>query len=211
MSNKLQSIPLNDMELKNNVTNIEKIDNFNAHVNTVQNNFVFNNSIMIQNTEIRNSGISRNINTSFYNLFIAPCEAITQTWCFTIPKVQALQDTDKNIVKLLTALGEHELEQIRSYPTILTTPNHCLGRTDEQHMAYYGFINGIKINDFSIQFGFTKLHDIPQQILIDSADYFGIKKVSAFNELDRPHWAVKEVNIIVSLRNKGIQVVDLSY
>lgn len=126
-------------------------------------------------------------------------------------KVDALKDTEPDIVRNLTSLGERELSCIRCYPTIVAMRNARYGTTTPGSILYYGFINSIQMSETSVVFGFTKLHDIPQAIFVDNAVGFGIGKACAYNEFDHPHWSVKHINVVDALRSQGVQVIVFSY
>lgn len=211
MSNNLQPKPPAELQPVGNTANIERIDTFNAHVDTVQNNYWFGNSGMPQAVGFPGSCMPPCMNYGFYNLLVVGTESFSVDGTFQIRKDLALQDTEDSIFAELNALDTAELEKIRSFPTIVATPNRAYGKADATHTASYGFINGIMVHDTTIQFRFTKMHDIPQQLLIDKADSFGIGKASAFCELDRIHWAVKRVNIVDALRSNGVQIMVFSY
>jgi len=211
MSDNLQPKPPADLQPVGGSATIERIDTFNAHVDTVQNNYWFGNNGMPQSNGTLGGCMPPRMNLDYFNLFVIGSEAFALDGTFQIQKELALQDTEDSIFAELTSLGAAELEKIRSFPTIVTTPNRVYGKADTSHIASYGFINAIRVNDTTIQFGFIKMHEVPQQLLIDRAACFGIGKASAFCELDRIHWAVKRLNIVDALRSNGIQIMVLSY
>ena len=211
MSNNLQHKPPTELQPVGGSANIERIDTFNAHIDTVQNNYWFGNNGMPQSNGMPGGCMPPRMNLDYYNLFVIGSEAFSLDGTFQIQKELALQDTEGSIFAELTSLGTAELEKIRSYPTIVATPNRCYGKAEVFHIASYGFINAIRVNDTTIQFGFTKMHEVPQQLLIDRAACFGIGKASSFCELDRIHWAVKRLNVVDALRNNEIQIMVFSY
>lgn len=211
MSNKLQPQPQNEIipAVPSTTNNIASIDTFVASANQVQNNYIFGGGIPVAGT-VPNLGAPPQMDTGYYNLFVLDAEAWVQGG-FRVQKVDALKDTEPDIVKNLTSLGERELSCIRSYPTIVAMRNAQYGTTAPGSILYYGFINSIQMSEISVVFGFTKLHDIAQDIFVDNAAVFGIGKACAYNEFDHPHWAVKHINVIEALRNQGVQVIVFSY
>lgn len=213
MNNKLQpvspsEVQRSDVPSTNNFN--APIDTFVAHTDAVQNNYYLGGPSLPTDRPPQGFGAPPRMDTAFYNLFVITNESFDSTNGFSIPKEQALQDTDDDIASTLTLLGERELTAIRSYPTIVATKNHDCGTTSNWHCASYGFLNNIVVRDNTILFCFSKLNDIPQQALISNASNLCIGKASAFNEFDRPHWSVKRLNIIEALRSVGVIVTVLT-
>ena len=210
MSDKLQ--PQNGITpvAPGTTNNIGSIDTFVASAGQVQNNYIFGGSGMPVVGATPNFGVPPKMDTEYYNLFVLDTEAWVQGG-FRVQKVDALTDTEPDIVKNLTSLGERELSCIRSYPTIVAMRNAQYGTTAPGSILYYGFINSIQMCETSVIFGFTKLHDISQAIFVDNAVAFSIGKACAYNEFDHPHWAVKHINVVDALRNHGVQVIVFSY
>lgn len=211
MSNKLQPQAQNGIisAAPGTTNNIASIDTFVANANQVQNNYIFGGGMPVAGT-VPNLGAPPKMDTGYYNLFVLDADAWVQGG-FRVQKADALKDTEPDIVKNLTSLGERELSCIRSYPTIVAMRNAQYGTTAPGSILYYGFINSIQMSETSVVFGFTKLHDIPQAIFVDNAVGFGIGKACAYNEFDHPHWAVKHTNVVNALRNQGVQVIVFSY
>lgn len=212
MSKEIQPIPPTGIQLapENRTLNFGQVDTFAAHTDQVTTNVFFGGTGLPVDQAGYNAGLPPKMNTAFYNLFVVSNEAVSQTG-FYILKKDALQDTDDDIVEHLIEFSEAEVAAVRSFPTVVATQNHQCGSTDAAHLATYGFINSIQMKGNTIQFGFTKLQDISQCLLIEEADTLGIGKASAYNEFDRPHWAVKRINIVEALRGRGVQLVVLSY
>ena len=212
MSDKLQPQPQNGMmpAAPGATNNIGSIDTFVANANQVQNNYIFGGGGMPTAGAMPDFGAPPKMDTGYYNLFVLDAEALVQGG-FRVQKVDALKDTEPDIIKDLTSLGQRELSCIRSYPTIVAMRNAQYGTTAPGSILYYGFINSIQMSETAVIFGFTKLHDISQAIFVDNASVFGIGKAYAYNEFDHPHWAVKHINVVDALRNQGVQVIVFSY
>ena len=212
MSDKLHPQPQNGMmpATPGATNNIGSIDTFVANANQVQNNYIFGGGGMPTAGAMPDFGAPPKMDTGYYNLFVLDAEALVQGG-FRVQKVDALKDTEPDIIKDLTSLGQRELSCIRSYPTIVAMRNAQYGTTAPGSILYYGFINSIQMCKTSVIFGFTKLHDISQAIFVDNAVAFGIGKACAYNEFDHPHWAVKHINVVEALRNQGVQVIVFSY
>ncbi len=209
--NKLQPINPSAVQPTQNAS----VQTFNAHVDTVighagsvQTN-VFVGGGFQANTGIATAGLPPKICNDYYCLFVVNADAFGQN-TFYIPKEQALQDTNTTIVKQLCLMESQEIETIRSYPAIVAVPNASCGNPSVSQVVQYGFINGIRVESAAIHFSFMHIQNIPQSTLLEYAKELGIGKASAFNELDRPHWAIKNANLISTLAGKGIQLITFS-
>lgn len=212
MSEKLQPQSQNGMmpAAPGATNNIGSIDTFVANATQVQNNYIFGGSGIPTAGAVPNFGAPPKMDTGYYNLFVLDADAFVQGG-FRVQKIDALQDTGLDVVKELTSLGERELSCIRSYPTVVAMRNAQYGTTAPGSVLYYGFINSVQMSETSVIFGFTKLHDISQDIFVDNAAVFGIGKACAYNEFDHPHWAVKHINVVEALRNQEVRVIVFSY
>ena len=185
-----------------------QIGSFVAHADTQQTNYFFGGLSLPSNAETLDFGAPPQMDFNFYNLFVITSEYINgQT--FSVPKELALQDTDGDVIAALTRLDKNEINAVRCFPTIVVEKNKCSGSTGEGQTARYGFLNGVVVQADSIQFSFVKLQDIKQSLLLSHARDFGIGKASAYNEFDRPHWAVKKINIVETLKAYDIKVMVL--
>ncbi len=193
-----------------NTTNIGSVDTMVAHADQVQNNYIFGGSGLPGTGAATNLGAPPKMDMNFYNLFVLSPDSFINGG-FRVQKTDALQDTDGDVVRQLTVLGENEQSLIRSYPTIVAMPNEQCGTATPGCTVNYGFITSVQVCDTSILFGFMKLQEIPKSLLIDNATLFGIGRASAYNEFDRTHWAVKKVNVVEELRKLGTQVIVFSY
>lgn len=185
-----------------------QIGSFVAHADTQQTNYFFGGGSLPSSTDTPDLGAPPQMDFRFYNLFVISSEYINgQT--FSLPKELALQDTDGDVVEALNILDTREINAIRCFPTIVVEKNKSCGSIGEGQTARYGFLNGIVVQADNIQFSFVKLQDIPQPLLLSHAGDLGIGKASAYNEFDRPHWAVKKINIVDTLKSYDIKVLVL--
>jgi len=147
------------------------------------------------------------LNLDCYNLFVIGEEDF-QGESFIIPKDRALTESmSPDAKKQFSALSTDAITQIRTFPSLFTSENHLYGKTDDDHMAFFGLVIDVKIQDNGIKVYFHKLSAIPQQRLNELAFELALGKASSFNELNRTHWAIKRVNLIEELRKVGIGVL----
>ena len=65
----------------------------------------------------------------------------------------------------------------------------------------------VKIQDNGIKIYYTVITAIQQQILNEQCSEFGICGARSFNELNRTHWALKQINLIEALQKAGVQII----
>ena len=150
---------------------------------------------------------SVSLNLDCYNLFVIGEEDF-QGGHFIVPKDRALTESmSTEAKKQFSALSADAIAQIRTFPSLFTSENHQYGRTDDAHMAYFGLVTDVKIQDNGIKVYFHKLSAMPHQRLNEIATELALGKAASFNELNRTHWAIKRVNLIEELRQAGISVL----
>ena len=75
-------------------------------------------------------------------------------------------------------------------------------------VAYDGTnYHGWQIQDNGIKIYYTIITAIPQQILNEQCFELGICGTRSFNELNRTHWALKQINLIEALQKAGVQII----
>lgn len=152
-----------------------------------------------------NTGISLNLDC--YNLFVIGDEDY-QGGHFIVPKDRALTESMSDEAKeQFSSLNADSIAQIKAFPSLFASENHHYGKTDASHMAYFGLITDLKIQDNGIKVYFNMFSAIPQQKLNEIAFKLALGKAASFNELNRTHWAIKRVNLIEELRAEGISVL----
>ncbi len=147
------------------------------------------------------------LNTDYYNLFVIGNEPFSDGH-FIVPKDRALTESMMPENKAqFSALTDEAIARIKTFPSIFASENHNCGKTDDDHQAIFGLVKEVRIQDNGIKIHFQALWPIPQQRLNEISFKIGIQGSSAFNELNRTHWAIKQLNLIEELRAAGISVL----
>ena len=159
---------------------------------------------------VRNNGVQElKFNYDFYNLFVIGAEEYKDP-SFIVPKDRALtESTAQNIKTMCDSLSPNAIEIIKTFPAIFASENHGYARTDENHVAYYGYVENVVVQDNGIKIYYHRLNTIKQQNLNLIAHALGIAHAKAFNELNRTHWAIKRINLIEELERAGISVFKI--
>ncbi len=148
-------------------------------------------------------------NYDCFNLFVIGTEQYTDP-SFIVPKNRALtESTSTEIQAQCAALSPEAIAIIKTYPAIFCSENHHFSTTDPDHVAYYGYVKDIKIQDNGIKVYFQILNQLPQQALIDLSEDLCIGGARAFTELSRTHWAIKRINLVEVLEKAGYRVFKL--
>lgn len=127
---------------------------------------------------------------------------------FLVPKDRALtESTNDELKSKYASLTPEAIEGLKRYPAIFADENHSYGKTDDAQDAYFGFVKDVKIQDNGIKIYYTIITAIPQQILNEQCFELGIGGARSFNELNRTHWALKQINLIEALQKAGVQII----
>ncbi len=152
---------------------------------------------------------SVNFNYDCFNLFVLGDEKYDQP-TFIVPKNRALTEcTSDEMKEQYASLSPEAVHIIKTFPALFCSENHNFTKTDPDHMAYYGYMNDVKVQDNGIKVYFQILNSFPQQILIDMAEDLCIGGAKYYNELCRTHWSIKRINMIEVFEQHGYKVFKL--
>lgn len=152
----------------------------------------------------------------YFNLFVILGEQYDKTY-FVVDIKRALtvvEGTAKSIHDKLASFSEEAKVEIMSYPCIFANKN-CRYSPPETtpsvpQMAQYGFITKIQQlhnGDLKIYFQSLTMCPIPQDLLSSMVTELDLQGNDTFNEFDRTHWSIKNVNIVEELKLKGISLL----
>lgn len=182
-----------------------------AHADTVNNQY--NPVFVINNTAAGTPPMAAQrltFNPDYYNLIVVAGDELDGNGRVMVDKERAItESTSQELKDLYASLTPEAIAVIKTFPTIIATENHQYGKTDAEHMADYGLITDIKVQDNGIKVYYQLLNKIPQQRLNELLFELGIDGNNNFNELNRMHWAIKKIDIVQVLRENGIQVFSM--
>lgn len=151
------------------------------------------------------------MNKDYYNLFIIGNEEYDGEY-FVVPSERVLSSgtTDETKSKFYPLTSE-TIETIKSMPSIFASENHEYGKTDSNHFAIYGLVTDIKVVSAGLRIYFKELGPVkvPQQLLNEKISQLDIYGTTHLNELNRTHWAIKNIDLIQELKNEGINLFSL--
>ncbi len=201
---KAQSVPVTLTQTGNDNTQIAYVQNYDGTTN--QTVFIMQGAQPAGGTVV---GQGVTFNYDCFNFFVLGTEQYDGP-TFMVPKDRALTESTSDEMKALcAALTPEAIAIVKTFPALFCSENHHFTKTDPDHMAFYGYVTDIKVQDNGIKIYFTKLNQVPQQLLIDIAAELCIGGARAFNELSRTHWAIKRVNLVEELEKAGCRVFKL--
>lgn len=107
----------------------------------------------------------------------------------------------------LKKLDIDAIEMLKTYPAIIMNENDDFGRASEEQVAYFAAVTNIRNCVRGIKIEYAPLTAIPQQRINELLEELDLCGNDKFNELNRTHWAVKNVDLVHDLAQAGISVL----
>ena len=86
-------------------------------------------------------------NYDCFNFFVLGTEQYDGA-TFMVPKNRALTESTSDEMKAqCAALTPEAIEIVKTFPALFCSENHYFTKTDPDHMAYYGYVTDIKVQD----------------------------------------------------------------
>jgi len=133
-----------------------------------------------------------------YNLLVSSNKNAWEGTPFEIDLLRCIREfTDREIVEKFMNLSEKAIREIKTFPCVFAYENSCV--KDPK----YGLIKNVTKRNDKVLIEYDLIELIP---FIKNQDLFEM----SFNldiskwELDRTHWAIKDVNLGVELYSKGV-------
>lgn len=175
-----------------------------AHVDNFKQNVIIFSGVPAVAMSVFGQGDA--FNYDCFNLFVMGTESYEEPY-FIVPKNRALtESTSQEIQEQCATLSSKAISIIKTFPALFCSENHHYAKTDPDHMAYYGFVGDIKVQDNGVKIYPIKISKLPQQVLIDLSQELCIGGAKSYTELARTHWAIKRINLVEVLRGAGYPV-----
>lgn len=150
------------------------------------------------------------VNHDYYNLIVVDGDDPFQS-VLHIPTSQIFTTgMDKDVVVEFASLSPEVIARIKSFPTIVATLNHDGIHTGEDHLAAIGLITDVVRQGKMVKLGFARTDTIGQERLNELVDELEIWNAPMSNELDVPHWAIKNHPLIAPLAAAGYRLPGIS-
>lgn len=144
------------------------------------------------------------INMDYYQLIVTAAFDATKTVVSMDTSRALTESTFPAITDRLKYLDQQAISELKTYPALVMGENEYYGRASDDQVAYVSFVDEIRVSNCVIKIGYYPLFQVPQQRINDLADALDIAGRPSFNELNRTHWAVKNVNLLQELSSAGI-------
>lgn len=176
-----------------------------AHANTVNAPIIVVPPTQTRTVARSHAGGQQQLSTDAYHLFVTYQEEGIENGVLRMEPERALTEyTNPELKARFTSLDATAIKTLKTYPAVFTTESRDYGHTDEDHMACWGLVTDIQVQDGGIRIAFQKICDFPLQRLNENTQAFGLSSRSRFNELNRTHWALKRVNLLQAFIDVGI-------
>lgn len=184
-----------------------------GQVNTVQatnvSNIILATSDGVTTTSVATSPLSQ----SYYNLFVVSSEEFrpyTQGHFILDPRRVLIEYTNDAIKNAWARLSPENIEAVKSLPCIFTQENSTYGYNPDDDCAFFGQLLDIKIQASGIKIYYAVMQPIPKKVLFTHAHELDIFiKPSGISELNRTHWAIKNIDLIETLHDAGVRSYGL--
>ena len=141
----------------------------------------------------------------YYNLFVIEDETY-QDGSFAISRSDALTryTSDARDFRPLTA---DIISEIENMPCLFALRNDNFSTCSDNFLCVAGKLNRVTVHGAVIKFGFKYYAPpIPQNLLNQNADLFGLATSSLRNELDDEHWAIKKIDLLSVLKDQNYEI-----
>ena len=152
------------------------------------------------------------ISQEYYNLFVIGVEEYEKNYFFVEPDraVSKYERTAPEIVEQFGSLNDWAVAQIKTFPSIFAAESRFINyQIDPNQKAYLGFVKKVKVQQNNlIKIHFEKLQSVSQQTLLNLMSELEIVGRPRCSELERTHWAIKNINLIEILEDVGINMLN---
>lgn len=179
------------------------------HADTVNQNITFSFPYIARTPDGRMQPTARNINRNYYNLFILGAEPF-DTDHFIVPLDRALSSywTSDELRAELGELSNEAIEKIKTFPALfMPEAEGYYAKASEEQQVFFGFVDGVRIQDNGIKIRCQLLWPIPMQQISNIGFDLGMKDMTrAISEMNHTHWAIKRINLVEELKDAGISL-----
>ena len=153
------------------------------------------------------NGSKTDFNRQYYNLFVGGELDIEHSSPFKIDTDRALEHTSDELRVKFSALSDaNTVCELQTLPCIFANENNHYGYADEDQVVGFGYIRQIKPRRKQIQIFPKVIYRLPQQRLNEALFELDLYGSSSFNEFNRSHWSIKQIDLIAKLVEMGFEL-----
>ena len=154
------------------------------------------------------------LNREYYSLFVTNLVNLSDnnTHFFIEPNRALTENMEAVIKEKFSTLNKIQQEEIKKIPCIFANENEHYGKAGTEQIAILGYIKDIMIRSERIRITPEFCCSIKQSVLNKYLFELGIDGSVAtndrdgFNEFNRTHWAIKEIDLISELQKLGFEI-----
>lgn len=132
---------------------------------------------------------------SRYNLIVTKSDNVGSR-TVSVPVESFLEDTDRDIKDELYFCDEGAIAKLITYPSLFALSDSNKIKSRNSKRVLFGYISNVKVDSNYVVCSFNGLSTYDRQYFLEKADLLDIGYAPARTEFDRPHWAVKNKDLI---------------
>ena len=195
-------------------TTVNQYGEKNVHIDSVEN---LNQSLIVLPVMIQASNgtmqmSNKQLNPNCYHLFVLGGESFADGH-FVISADRALCSywTNEDLREKYGRLTADIIEELKTYPALFVPEADAYyGKPSDEQQSFWGLIDDIRVQDNGIKIRFQRILPIPLKDICSIGFELGLKDMTkAITELNRTHWALKNINLIEELRDANISLFGI--
>ena len=178
---------------KNAVTKVDQGGSGNTNIASVTGGL---HMTVVQRTQLASYPSPANVNYEFYNLVVVD---LFRDMKSIIPSNLALtQNINKTIKDVHSSLSEEAIASIKTYPSLIIS-------TSDSELAYIGYVKDVVNTSAGIGIQFNPKFEVKYRLIKSLLKELDLTSTPEISELDRIHWTIKQVNLLDTLENAGVE------
>lgn len=178
---------------ENTVTKVEQGGSGNTNIGSVTGGF---HMTVVQRTQLASYPSPANVNEEFYNLLVV--DHFNDMNSIIPSNLVLTQNISKTIRDSHASLSEEAINAIKAYPSLIVSIN-------DKQLVYIGYIKEVSNNSAGIEIQFNPKFEVDFQLIYSLIAELNLTSTPEISELDRIHWTIKQVNLLDTLENAGVE------
>lgn len=153
--------------------------------------------------------VNKQLNTSCYHLFVLGGENFIDNHFIISPERALCQYwTNEVLREKYGKLTDECIDELKTFPALFVPETAgYYAKASEEQQAFWGILEDIRIQDNGIKIRYKSIWPIPLQNICNIGFELGIMDLTkAISELNRTHWAIKNINLMEELKDANISI-----
>ena len=155
---------------------------------------------------------NKQLNTSCYHLFVLGGETFVDNHFIVSPDRALCQHwTNDNLREKYGKLTKECIDELKTFPALfMPESDGYYAKPSDKQQAFWGILEDIRIQDNGIKIRFKSIWPIPLREICNIGFELGLMDMTkAITELNRTHWALKNINLIEELKDANISIFGI--